>query len=89
MEEPPVNDTTYNLGYLRYYLKNELPKIKMEQGYIKKSAFPGFLFHSSCGFLEARRQFNAARVWVSKNKYRFKMDLQTFINNWSNANEDK
>lgn len=89
MDEPPVNDTTFNLDYLRFYLKNELPKIKMEEGYIKKSTFPGFLIRSSCGFLEARRQFNAARQWVFKNKFRFKMDLQTFINNWSRENEDE
>jgi len=81
--EVPVEDRTINLDYLRYYLKNELPKIKMEQGYIKKISFIIFLFRSSCGFLEARRQFNAAREWVRKNKFRFKMDLQTFVENWS------
>lgn len=81
--EPPVEDRTVNLDYLRYYLKNELPKIKMEQGYIKKSTFLIFMFRSSCGFLEARRQFKAARDWVSKNKYKFKMDLQAFVENWS------
>lgn len=81
--EMPVEDRTVNLDYLRYYLKNELPKLKMEQGYIKKSSFISFLFRSSCGFLEARRQFNAAKEWVKKNKYKFKMDLQTFVENWS------
>ena len=91
IEEPPVNDTTYNLDYLRYYLKNELPKIKMETGYYRPSSFFVFLSRSSCGFMEARRQFNAAKVWVSKNKYRYKMDLQTLIQNWSrnDENEDK
>lgn len=81
--EPPVEDRTVNIDYLRYYLKNELPKIKMEQGYIKKSSFLSFLFRSSCGFLEARRQFKEARSWVEKNKYKFKTDLQAFVENWS------
>lgn len=89
LDEPPVNDTTYNLDYLRYYLKNELPKLKMEQAYIKKSSYPGFLLHSSCGLLEARRQFNAGQKWVEENKFRFKMDLQTFIQNWGKKDEDK
>ena len=89
IDEPPVNDTTYNLDYLRYYLKNELPKIKMEQGYLRKSSFLVFLGHSSCGIMEARRQYNAARTWISKNKFRFKMDLQTLVQNWSNTDEDK
>ena len=83
VDEVPVEDHTVNLDYLRYYLKNELPKLKMEQGYIRKSTFLIFLFRSSCGYLEARRQFKEARRWVSKNKFRFKMDLQTFIENWN------
>ena len=89
IDEPPVNDTTYNLDYLRYYLKNELPKIKMEQGYIRRSSFFVFLGRSSCGIMEARRQFNAARTWVEKNKFRYKMDLQTLVQNWSRNDEDK
>ena len=89
IDDAPVYDTTYNLDYLRYYLKNELPKIKMEQGYIKKSSFMVFLLHSSCGVMEARRQFNAARTWVEKNKFRFKMDLQTFVKDWGRKDEDK
>lgn len=81
--ESHVEDHSINIDYLRYYLKNELPKIKMEEAYIKKSNFLIFLFRSSCGFLEARRQFKEAANWVKRNKYRFKMDLQTFIENWS------
>ena len=61
----------------------------MEQGYLKKSSFLVFLGHSSCGMLEARRQFNAARTWVEKNKFRYKMDLQTLVENWSLKDEDK
>lgn len=83
ISEPPIEDRSWNLDYLRYYLKNELPKIKMEQGYIKKSSFIIFLNRSSCGFLEARRQFKEAKNWVFKNKFRYKMDLQTFVENWS------
>lgn len=83
IDEAPVEDHSINIDYLRYYLKNQLPKLKMEEAYIKKSNFLIFLFRSSCGFLEARRQFKEASKWVRKNKYRFKMDLQTFVENWS------
>lgn len=83
IDEPPVEDHSINIDYLRFYLKNELPKIKMEQGYIKNSSFLIFAARSSCGFLEAKRQFKAARAWVNRNKYNFKMDLQTFIQNWT------
>ena len=84
IDEAPIPDITANIDYLRYYLKNELPKLKMEQGYLKKSSFFVFKHHSSCGLFEAKRQFACAKEWVEKNKYRFKMDLQTFIENWGN-----
>ena len=88
IDEPPVEDKTINLDYLRYYLKNEVPKYKQQQGYIKNSSFIKFLFRSSCGYLEAKRQFNAAKKWVEKNKYRFKMDLQTFVKDWTEKKQD-
>ena len=81
-EKYPIPDKTVNIDYLRYYLKNELPILKMETGYIKKSSFFIFKLRSSCGFFEARRQFHSAREWVEQNKYKFKMDLETFIESW-------
>ena len=78
-ESYPVLDKTPNIDYIRYYLKNELPVIKMEQGIIKKSSFFFFKLRSSCGLFEARRQFISARKWVEQNRFKFKMDLQTFI----------
>ncbi len=86
--ECPLEDHTINLDYLKYHLKNEAPKIKMGAGIIKKTAFWGFYNHSACGILEAKRMFDAARLWVKQNRYRFKMDLQTFIDEW-NKNENK
>ena len=77
-----IPDKTVNIDYLRYYLKNELPKLKMEQGIIKKTSFLSFFNHSSCGFMEARRQFNEARKWVFKNRFRFKKDLSSFLSEW-------
>ncbi len=82
IDEPTIEDQTINQDYLKYYLKNEVPKYKNEAAFINNSSFFKFLFHSSCGYLEAKKQFNAAKQWVEKNKYQFKMDLQTFIKNW-------
>jgi len=79
IEEQPIN-----LDYLRYYLKNELPKYKYDHAYISMWSFFHFKNHSSCGLLEARRQFNNAKKWVEQSKYKFKMDLQGFIESWSN-----
>ena len=82
-EDYPVLDKSVTIDYLRYYLKNEVPILKMETGYIKKSSFFVFKMKSSCGLFEARRQFQCARQWVESNKYKFKMDLQTLIESWN------
>ena len=88
LDDIPVEDRTVNIDYLRYYLKNEMPKYKNEKAYYKKGSFLKFFHQSSCGYMEARRQFNCAREWVEANRYRFKMDLQSFIQGWTDSNEN-
>ncbi|MCQ2596834.1 MAG: hypothetical protein MJ181_03215 [Treponema sp.] len=82
VSEPPIEDATPNLDSLRFYLKNELPKYKLDHAMIRKSAFGRFWRHSGCGLMEAKKQFNDARSWVELNQYKFKMDLQTLIETW-------
>ncbi|MCR5436842.1 MAG: hypothetical protein K6E97_07245 [Treponema sp.] len=89
VDEIPMEDTTFNQDYLRYYLKNELPKFKIDKAYISRSSFLRFFSKSSCGILEARRHFRFAKNWVEKNKYNFKKDLQTFISRWNVTEEDE
>ena len=81
--EPPVEDKTVNIDYLKYYLKNEMPRVKNEMGIIKGIYFIRFFFNSSCGYLEARRLFKDAKSWVKKNRFKFKMDLRQLIEEWS------
>ncbi|MCQ2589403.1 MAG: hypothetical protein MJ179_03170 [Treponema sp.] len=88
INDTPVSDRTVNKDYLRYYLKNELPRIKNDRGVISRRSFFKFFFHSSCGFLEARRLFKTARKWVDKNKYYFKKDLPNLMQNWTKKDED-
>ena len=88
LDEVPVEDRTINIDYLRYYLKNELPRVKNDRGYFKFNSFLKFFHQSSCGYIEARRQYVSAKNWVEANKYRFKMDLQAFIQGWTEQNEN-
>ncbi|MCQ2573706.1 MAG: hypothetical protein MJ182_07410 [Treponema sp.] len=83
VEEVPFEDTTPNLDSLRFYLKNELPVYKMDHVVIKKSSFSRFFRYSGCGYFEAKRQFKDAQNWVEMNQYKYKMDLQTLIENWN------
>ena len=80
--ESLIEDKTANIDYIRFHLKNEYPKFKNDRGVLRKSQFFSFFLHSGCGYLEARRQFNAARKWVEANKYRFKTDLTTLVEGW-------
>lgn len=88
VEETPIEDKTIDMDYLRYYLKNELPIIKNDKAYIKRSSFWKFFNHSSCGYMQARSLFKASRKWVEHNQYNFKKDLQTFIKNWKKKDEE-
>ena len=80
--EEPINDKTINLDYLRCFLKNGTHKIKNGEAFISNFSFFKFFLNSSCGFLEARRQFRAAKNWVKQNKYKIKIDLETLITQW-------
>ena len=83
VDEIPLVEKNFNLDYLRYHLKNEMPKFKNDRAYLSFFSFFTFRNHSSCGFLEARRQHQDAKKWIEQNKYKFKMDLTYFIENWS------
>jgi len=88
-EDAPAQNKTYNMDYLHFYLKNQLPKMRNGEGVIKRSSFIIFLIRSSCGLMEARRLFKAARKWVEINKYRFRIDLESLIVNWGEKHENK
>ncbi len=81
-ENLPVFDGTPDLSYLRFYLKNILPRYKSNFAYISNFSFLNFLYHSSCGFFESLKQFKDAKKWVKSNEYKFVQDLQNFIESW-------
>jgi len=81
-ESVPIEDTTADLTYLHFYLKNLLPRMRLDHGTIPDASFIPFLFHSSCGFFETLRQFKDAQRWVHTNKFRFQTDIQHLIENW-------
>ena len=88
VDEVPLEDRTVNIDYLRYYLKNEVPRINNGEGYLKHGSFFKFYKQSTCGYMEARRQYKCAKEWVKANKYRFKNDLMGFIQGWSQSDEN-
>ncbi len=87
--EVPIENRTTDISYLMFYLKNILPAFKNDHGEISLSSFWRFHSRSSCGINEAARLFFRARKWVKVNRYRFKMDAVSLMENWGTVGEIK
>ncbi len=87
-EDVPFEKTTPDMSYIRFYLKNILPKFRDDHGIVKHFSFPGFYLKSKCGIFEAISLFSSACQWIKKNQFRFKKDIQYLIENWININEE-
>lgn len=82
-DELPVSDRTANISYLQFYLKNLLPNFRRDHGEISLASFPSFKMRSHCGLNEAFRLFCRARDWVKLNRFRFKRDAVSLLENWN------
>ena len=85
--EVPVEDCTADASQLRFFLKNIAPKYVRDYSYIPKIKFLSYMFRSGNGLSESLAEFKEARNWVEKNKYRFKMDAVSLIENWEKVAE--
>lgn len=81
-ESVPETDVAKDISYSRFFLKNLIPCMDNDNVVIPKSSFLLYLLRSGCGFIESYRQFSAAKVWIQKNKHRFKIDVKFLIENW-------
>lgn len=82
-----TEDTTASQYSNRFYLKNLVPRFIRDHAEIPLFSFFLFLPRSSCGFIEALRQFNDARRWVRENQYRFHLDAVSLIESWGSIAE--
>lgn len=80
----PLEDSTIDPSYQRFYLKNLLPLFSEDKAYIPVSSFFAYSRRSSYSFFESLAQFRNAREWVEKNKYRFRTDAKMLITTWDN-----
>lgn len=84
----PEDDSTVDISYLRFFLKNIIPVFVKDHAVIMKKSFLSFKARSSCGLVEAWKQFKDAINWTRLNQYRFKTDALSLIENWEKKNED-
>ncbi len=82
-QDVPVEDNTVELSYLRFYLKNLLPSFQSDHAVLSVGKFFHYRRRSRCGLSEDVKQFRDARRWVQENKYRYKKDAASLIQDWS------
>ena len=78
----PEEDSTVDVSYLRFYLKNLAPAFKVDHAHISWLSWFTFKLHNQCGTLESIRQFKDAMRWTKENQWRFKTDAVSLIENW-------
>ncbi len=80
--ETPLENSTLNDDYRLFYLKNLAPLYRGDGAHIPFRRFPAYLFRSLSRPLAAWREFNAARSWVTTNRYRFIGDARKITELW-------
>ncbi|MCR5290739.1 MAG: hypothetical protein K6E51_12170 [Treponema sp.] len=78
----PVEDSTVDQSYTRFYMKNLLPRFHLDHGIVPIMSFFIFLQKASYGIFECRKLFSDLRRWVHMNQYRFKKDAVMLIEEW-------
>ena len=78
----PEENRTIDYSYLRFYLKNLLPVFKNDHAEIPLFSFFAFNLRASCSLKDSIALFKEARRWVNENKYLFKSDASSLVQNW-------
>lgn len=84
----PILDATLDHSYFRFFLKNVAPSMKVDYAYVPFSRFLRFHRHSIYSFGPAISEFKRVRKWVSKNKFRYKTDMEALINSWEKTEKN-
>ncbi len=81
-EEVSPEETTKGEAYLRFFLKNISPVFNGDHADLPRKKILKYISKSPFGLFDAIRDFNDARSWIEKNKYRFRNDAKIFIDTW-------
>lgn len=79
---PPPDDTTPNVDYGRFWLKNLAPVYQGDAATLPGSRLWSYLLRSRKNPSAAFEEFKAAREWVSACSYRFKADATRLADLW-------
>ncbi|MGP1438322.1 MAG: hypothetical protein ACTTKH_04545 [Treponema sp.] len=78
----PIEDTSHDDSYTRFYIKNLKPTVENGKAYMKFDVF--FSYMKGMGFnpFMAYNYFKVGHDWVKKNQKRFKTPPYELISNW-------
>ncbi|MBN1410054.1 MAG: hypothetical protein JW969_04365 [Spirochaetales bacterium] len=80
--ETPSEDATPDNSYKLFYLKNIFIKYSGQMAFLPFTRLFLYCLNSDTDFINSSREFFAIRKWVVKNRFKFKMDARTLIQNW-------
>ncbi|HSV56993.1 MAG TPA: hypothetical protein VLH39_07815 [Magnetospirillaceae bacterium] len=78
----PTEDTTPGSSYGLFHLKNLAVRVREDGGLLPLAAFPPYLFRAARNPFPAVADFQAVRVWVRANRYRFRCDARSVVDLW-------
>jgi hypothetical protein len=81
-EAPPVEDSTPDEGYRRFWLKNLAPSFHGDSAQLSLSRFWSYLRGPGGSLISGPAEFRAAREWVRINRFRFKTDAPSLVDLW-------
>ncbi len=80
--EIPVEDTTADNSYIKFYLKNLAPLVEAKGARLPRRLFFSYAKKSGLNPMNAYKQFFAVRNWVNLNKHKFVKDPHKLISEW-------
>ncbi|MFW6362654.1 MAG: hypothetical protein ACOC0D_02310 [Spirochaeta sp.] len=75
-------DTTPNIDYLRFFLKNIAIRFSGDSGYLPRSIPLRLLLHRSFGLLDTWREYRRIKHWVDQNRFRYTQDARHLLELW-------
>jgi len=75
-------DTSADVSYKLFYLKNMAVHFNGEMGVLPSSRRFAYCLRSDSRWLEAKNEFREVQRWVQQNRYRFKSDVQSLVSHW-------
>lgn len=81
----PMEDTSYDDSYTRFYIKNLKPTVSNGKATINFDVFFSYIKSMGLNPFKAYRYFKIALDWVKANEKRFKMSPYELIANWGEA----